>query len=59
MRRVINVKLIDKIALLYIVDGKILSTRSKGKDTYYLPGGSADLCRFERKRTISLKYLLT
>lgn len=53
MRRVINVKLIDKIVLLYIVDGKILSTRSKGKDTYYLPGGSADLCRFERKRTIS------
>ena len=44
---------------LYIVDGKILSTRSKGKDTYYLPGGSADLCRFERKRIINLKYPLT
>ena len=35
-------KLIDKIALLYIVDGKILSTRSKGKDAYYLPGGKRE-----------------
>ena len=35
-------KLIDKIALLYIVDGKVLSTRSKGKDAYYLPGGKRE-----------------
>ena len=35
-------KLIDKIALLYIEDGKILSTRSKGKDAYYLPGGKRE-----------------
>lgn len=35
-------KLIDKIALLHIEDGKILSTRSKGKDAYYLPGGKRE-----------------
>ena len=35
-------KLIDKIALLYIKDGKVLSSRSKGKDTYYLPGGKRE-----------------
>ena len=32
-------KEIDKIALLYLKDGQILSTLSKGKDTYYLAGG--------------------
>ena len=36
-------KEIDKIALLYLKDGKILSTLSKGKDTYYLPGGKREL----------------
>lgn len=35
-------KLIDKVALLYVKDGKILSTRSKGKDKYYLPGGKRE-----------------
>ena len=35
-------KEIDKIALLYLKDGKILSTLSKGKDTYYLPGGKRE-----------------
>lgn len=35
-------KEIDKIALLYMKDGKILSTLSKGKDTYYLPGGKRE-----------------
>ncbi len=30
---------IDKVAFLYLQDGKILSTRSKGKDKYYIPGG--------------------
>lgn len=35
-------KLIDKIALLYLVDGKLLSTRSKGKDKYYIPGGKRE-----------------
>ena len=27
--------MIDKVAYLYLKDQKILSTRSKGKDTYY------------------------
>lgn len=36
-------KEIDKIALLYIKDGQILSTLSKGKDTYYLPAGKREL----------------
>lgn len=35
-------KIIDKVALLYVKDGKILSTRSKGKDKYYLPGGKRE-----------------
>lgn len=35
-------KEIDKIAFLYIKDGKILSTLSKGKDTYYIPGGKRE-----------------
>ncbi len=31
--------LIDKLAWIYIKDKKILSTRSYGKDVWYLPGG--------------------
>ncbi|MDF2646282.1 MAG: mismatch repair protein MutT [Paenibacillus sp.] len=34
--------LIDKIAWIYVVDGQILGARSKGKDTYYLPGGKRE-----------------
>ena len=34
---------IDKIAFLYMKDGQILSTLSKGKDTYYIPGGKREL----------------
>lgn len=33
---------IDKLAWLHIVDRKILSTRSRGKTTYYLPGGKRE-----------------
>ncbi len=33
---------IDKIAWIHIVNGRILSARSKGKDTYYLPGGKRE-----------------
>ncbi|QUA52173.1 NUDIX hydrolase [Aristaeella lactis] len=33
---------IDKVAYLYLKDGKILSTRSKGKDKYYIPGGKRE-----------------
>jgi len=35
-------QMIDKVALIYLVNGKILSTRSKGKDKYYLPGGKRE-----------------
>lgn len=34
-----RMKEIDKIAFLYFRNKKILSTLSKGKDTYYIPGG--------------------
>ena len=34
--------MIDKIAYLYLADGKILSSRSKGKDTWYIPGGKRE-----------------
>jgi 8-oxo-dGTP diphosphatase len=33
---------IDKIAWLHVVDGRILSTRSRGKDVFYLPGGKRE-----------------
>ncbi|SON56837.1 pyrimidine (deoxy)nucleoside triphosphate pyrophosphohydrolase [Hartmannibacter diazotrophicus] len=33
---------IDKIAWLHIVDGRVLMARSKGKDVYYLPGGKPE-----------------
>jgi len=34
--------LIDKIAWIWVEDGKILGTRSRGKDVYYLPGGKRE-----------------
>jgi len=35
-------KIIDKLAWIEIKDRKILSTRTKGKDTYYIPGGKRE-----------------
>jgi len=35
-------RLIDKIALIELRDGKVLSTRSRGKNVYYFPGGKRD-----------------
>ena len=35
-------QIIDKLAWINIDNGKILSTRSKGKDTYYIPGGKRE-----------------
>lgn len=35
-------KEIDKIALILIENGKILSTKSIGKDKYYIPGGKRE-----------------
>lgn len=34
--------IVDKVAWIHIVDKKILSTRSKGKDVYYIPGGKRE-----------------
>ena len=36
-------KEIDKIAFIEIQDGKILSTKSKGKKVYYIPGGKREV----------------
>ncbi|MBP7740942.1 NUDIX domain-containing protein [Candidatus Woesebacteria bacterium] len=33
---------IDKLAYIEIVDKKILVTRSRGKDTWYIPGGKRE-----------------
>lgn len=33
---------IDKVAWIHVVNGKVLSARSRGKDIYYLPGGKRD-----------------
>ncbi|MGJ1421080.1 NUDIX hydrolase [Sphingobacterium spiritivorum] len=33
---------IDKVALIYIQDRRILTARSKGKDKYYIPGGKRE-----------------
>jgi 8-oxo-dGTP pyrophosphatase MutT (NUDIX family) len=35
-------KEIDKIALIVVENGKILSTKSIGKDKYYIPGGKRE-----------------
>ncbi len=34
--------MIDKVAWLYLEDGRVLGTRSAGKDTFYLPGGKRE-----------------
>jgi 8-oxo-dGTP diphosphatase len=36
-------KEIDKLAWLYIRDGKLLSARSKNKSLFYLPGGKREI----------------
>ncbi|MCZ7373875.1 NUDIX hydrolase [Micromonospora sp. WMMC250] len=33
---------IDKVAWILIEDGRVLSTRSEGKDVWYLPGGKRE-----------------
>lgn len=35
-------KEIDKIAFIKLKDGKILSSRSKGKEKFYIPGGKRE-----------------
>lgn len=34
--------IIDKVAWIVISDGRVLGARSKGKDTYYFPGGKRE-----------------
>jgi ADP-ribose pyrophosphatase YjhB (NUDIX family) len=34
--------MIDKLAWLYIKNGQLLLARSKGKDTFYVPGGKRE-----------------
>ena len=36
-------KIIDKLAWIHIRDKKILSTRSKGKTKFYIPGGKREI----------------
>jgi 8-oxo-dGTP diphosphatase len=36
------VSIIDKVAWIHLDSGRILSTRSRGKDTFYLPGGKRE-----------------
>ena len=45
-------KEIDKIAFIYMKDGKILSTLSKGKDTYCIPGGKREGCETDEETLI-------
>lgn len=33
---------IDKVAWLHVTDGAVLSTRSRGKDVWYFPGGKRE-----------------
>ena len=33
---------VDKIAFIHIVDGKILSTRTRGRNKFYIPGGKRE-----------------
>ena len=35
-------QIIDKVAFIYLKDKTILSTRSKNKDKYYIPGGKRE-----------------
>ncbi|MFJ6199044.1 NUDIX domain-containing protein [Micromonospora sp. NPDC092111] len=35
-------RLIDKIAWIHLADGRVLSTRSHGRERYYLPGGKRE-----------------
>lgn len=57
-------KIIDKLAWIEIVDKKILSTKSFGKDKYYIPGGKREfdetdeqvLCR-EIKEELSVELI--
>ena len=46
MRQAVTIKImalyIDKLAFIYLRDKKLLVTLSKGKDTWYIPGGKRE-----------------
>lgn len=55
---------IDKLAWIHVVDGRILSTRTRGKDTFYIPGGKRehgesdwDALRREIREELSVELL--
>ena len=35
-------KVIDKVAWILVRDGRVLSTRSRGKSVWYIPGGKRE-----------------
>jgi ADP-ribose pyrophosphatase YjhB (NUDIX family) len=41
--------MIDKIAWLHLENGQLLSTRSRGKDRYYIPGGKREAGETDRQ----------
>lgn len=43
---------IDKIALIKIKNGQVLSTRSKGKNKFYFPGGKRELAESDEETLI-------
>jgi len=43
---------IDKLAYIYIIDKKILVSLSKGKDTWYIPGGKRELGETDQQALI-------
>ena len=45
-------KEIDKIAFIYLKNDKILSTLSKGKDAYYIPGGKRKVSETDEETLI-------
>jgi len=45
-------KEIDKIALVFIQNNRLLVARSKGQDNYYIPGGKRDIGETDQKALI-------
>ena len=43
---------IDKLAYIYLRDGKVLTTLSHGKDTWYIPGGKREGPETDREALI-------
>ena len=50
--KTLNKKFIDKLAWININNRRILSTRSRGKDTYYIPGGKREINETDQEALI-------